>query len=236
MKKILFALLGFAFVSAQAQTADEVIQKYTAAMGGLDAFNAINTAKITGHVVIQGMELPLTSQIINGKAVRTDVNAMGQSIINCYKDGKGWKINPLAGASTATDMDAAELAEYKSQCKLANQLMDYKARGHQVEWQGQEDVEGVKCNKIKLTGKDDGKVTTYFISMADNMLIKVVSSREMMGQTMDIETFFSDMKDINGLKFAMTRTQKMQGETFQEIKYSTIELNVPVDEKVFDKQ
>ena len=119
---------------------------------------------------------------------------------------------------------------------LASQLMDYKSRGHQVELQGQEDVEGIKCYKIKLTNKDDGKVTTYFISTTDKMLIKSVSAREMQGQTFDVETFFSDVKDFNGLKFAMTRTQKIEGETFQEIKYSSIEFNVPIDEKIFDKQ
>jgi len=37
MKKILFAFFSFVIVSANAQTADEVIQKYTKAMGGLNA-------------------------------------------------------------------------------------------------------------------------------------------------------------------------------------------------------
>ena len=50
------------------------------------------------------MDLPLTVQIINGKAVRSDVEAMGKSIINSYKDGKGWKINPFTGIETVTDM------------------------------------------------------------------------------------------------------------------------------------
>src|SRR5690349_12342931 len=102
MKKILFAILSFAFISANAQTADDVIQKYTAAMGGLNAFNALKTAKMTGNVSAQGMDLPLTIQIINGRAMRSDVSVMGQSITNSYKDGKGWKINPFAGVSTAT--------------------------------------------------------------------------------------------------------------------------------------
>src|SRR5437762_7439222 len=99
MKKIIFALTCLAFINAQAQTltADEVIQKYSAAMGGLDNFNKIKTVKFTGTVTAQGMDLPITIQVINGKAMRTDVEVMGQSIINYYKDGKGWKINPFGG-------------------------------------------------------------------------------------------------------------------------------------------
>ena len=235
MKKIIFSVLTFAFVSTNAQTADDVIQKYSKAMGGLAAFNAIKTMKTTGTITTQGVDLALTSQIINGKAVRSDVQAMGQSVINSYKDGKGWKINPFAGVTTVTDMTPEELIDFKSQSMIASQLMDYKARGHKVELQGQEDVEGVKTYKIKLTNKDDNKVTTYFISVTDNIIVKSVSTRQVQGQDIEIETFYSDIKDFNGLKFPMVRTQKMQGQVFQEIKIATIEFNVPVDEKIFDK-
>jgi len=235
MKKILFAILSLAFVSTNAQTVDDVIQKYSKAMGGLPAFKAIKTMKTTGTITTQGVDLALTSQIINGKAVRTDVQAMGQSVINAYKDGKGWKINPFAGVTTVTDMTPEELIDFKSQSMIASQLMDYKARGHKVELQGQEDVEAIKTYKIKLTNKDDNKVTTYFISVADNTIIKSVSTRQIQGQEIEIETFYSDIKDFNGLKFPMLRTQKMQGQVFQEIKIANIEFNVTVDEKIFNK-
>jgi hypothetical protein len=235
MKKIIFAILSFAFVSAKAQTVDDVIQKYSKAMGGLAAFNAVKTMKTTGTITTQGVDLSLTSQIINGKAVRTDVQAMGQSVINAYKDGKGWKINPFAGVTTISDMTPEELIDFKSQTRIASQLMDYKARGHKVELQGQEDIEGIKTYKIKLTTKDDNKITTHFISIADNIIVKSVTTRQIQGQDIEIETFFSDIKDFKGLKFPMVRIQKMQGQVFQEIKIATIEFNVPVDEKIFDK-
>lgn len=236
MKKLFVVLLSFAFVSAQAQTADEIIQKYSAAMGGLDAYNKITSAKMSGTVSIpaQNLELPITVQIINGKAFRSDVEAMGQSVTNAYKDGKGWKINPFAGFPTATEVTGTELNDFKVQCMMANQLMDYKNRGHKVELAGQEDVDGVKTFKIILTNKDDGKVTTYFISTVNSLLVKSIGKRDMQGQEMDVETYNSDFKEINGLKFSMTRTQKVEGQVFQEIKFDKIELNVPIDEKIFD--
>ena len=50
---------------------------------------------------------------------------------------------------------------------------------------------------------------------------------------MDVETYFSDYKDINGLKFSMSRSQKVQGQVFQEMHIDKIELNVTIDENVF---
>ncbi|MBL7741319.1 MAG: hypothetical protein JNK14_18995 [Chitinophagaceae bacterium] len=235
MRKIFLALLSFAFFSAGAQTVEEVIQKYAANLGGLDAFNKIKTAKMTGTVTAQGNELTITVQVINGRAVRTDVEVMGNQIVNAYKDGKGWKINPFGGATTATDATDAELTEMKIQTMLAPVLMDYKSRGHQVELQGQEDVNSIKTFKVKLTSKDDAKVTTYYISAADYSLVKSVSDREMMGQTMAVESWYSDPKEINGMKFYMSRTQMIDGQEFQSVKFDKVELDVQIDEKVFDK-
>ena len=235
MRKIFFSILSFVFITTNAQTADEIIQKYSKSVGGLAAFKAVKTIKMIGTVTTQGMDLPLTIQIINGRAVKNEVDAMGQKVINSYKDGKGWKINPFAGAPTATDMTNDELIDFKTQTMLATNLMDHKARGHKVELLGQEDVEGIKTHKIKLTNKDDNKAYTYYINTADNMLIKSVGSRNLQGQEVDIETFYSNVKEFNGLKFALTRSQKISGQVFQEININKVELNVAIDEKIFDK-
>jgi hypothetical protein len=127
-------------------------------------------------------------------------------VIRSYKDGKAWTQNPFAGTTTPTEVTGAEVSNYKSQSMLASVLMDYKARGHKVELQGQEDVEGVKAYKIKLTSKDDGKVTTYFISTKDYVLIKSAADQDVQGQTKNVETWYSD-QDFNGLIF-MTRVRK----------------------------
>ncbi|MEO7983281.1 MAG: hypothetical protein ABI688_04285 [Bacteroidota bacterium] len=235
MKNLLVILFSFVFISANAQTADEVIQKYSAAMGGLEAFNKINTAKLTGTLRTQGRDLPITTQIVNGKSMRADVQVIEQSVNNVYNNGKAWKINPFAGAPTATEVTGSELITFKAQASLANNLMDYKSRGHQVELIGQEDVDGIKTYKIKLTNKEDGKITTYFISTVNNMLVKSVSKKDIAGSEYDAQTFYSDIKQISGLQFCMHFITKVEGQVFQEVTYQKIELNVPVDEKIFIK-
>jgi len=235
MKKIFVLLFALVFIKAQSQTVDEIVQKYANAAGGLDNFKKIKTAKFTGTASAQGNEFPLTVQIINGRAMRTDVEVMGQTVTNVYKDGKGWKINPFAGAPTATDATPDELNEFKIQGSLASQLMDYKDRGYKVELLGQEDVGGVKTYKIKLTA-DDNKTTTYFIDASTYILVKTIGMRSLMGQEMEIETFYSDAKDVGNIKFSMTRSVHSCGQTLQEVHFDKVDLDVPIDEKIFDKQ
>ncbi len=212
-----------------------IVENYTKYMGGLDAFLKVQTAKMTGVATVQGMDLPLTMQIINGKAMRTDVDVNGQAVVNVYHEGKGWKINPFAGAETATDVSGLELQEFRSQANLASSLMDYKNQGNNIERVSEETVEGIPCDKIKLTIREDGREVFYFISKKDNSLIKSTATREMMGQKAEVETLYSDLKEFAGLKFFMTRTQSVSGQVFQVISLSNVELNVPVDEKIFEK-
>ncbi len=235
MKQFFLALLSMAVLSVQAQTVEEIIQKHNAALGGLDSFNKVITEKITGVTTIQGNDYPLTVQLINGKAMRVDVDVMGQAVVNVCYNGSGWKINPFAGATDATDVTGNELNEYKAQTFAASNLMDYKNRGHQLELLGQEEVEGVKVFNLRLTAKEDGKVSNYYISTSDYLLIKSISKREIQGQEVEISTFFSNYKDFGGLKFACTRSLQAGGQVFQEVNYEKVELNVPVDEAIFKK-
>lgn len=236
MKKILLLISVFAFITAQAQTVDDIIQKYSTAMGGLENFNKLQSLKTTGTVTTQGLDLPMTIQVINNRAVRTDIDVMGQKIVNCYIDGKGWTINPFAGITSATDVTGTELSEFKSQSMIASQLMDYKSRGHQVELLGQENVDGAKAYKIKLTNKDDSKVTTYFIDATSSLVIRSISTIDLQGVEMEVQTNYSDYKDFGGLKFIMARVQTVEGQTLREIKYDSLELNVAIDEKIFEKE
>ena len=123
----------------------------------------------------------------------------------------------------------------KNQSFLANQLMDYKSRGSKVELEGQEDINGSKAYKIKLTDSDN-KVTIYDIDPTTFLAVKVVGKRDIMGQETEIETYLTEPKEFGGVKFNTAITQKIGGQTFQEIHLDKFEVNVPIDEKIFDKQ
>lgn len=234
MKKIFSLILSVAFISAHAQTADDVVSKYIDGMGGLDAYKSIKTAKLTGNVSQQGMDIPLTVQIINGRAERTDVTVMGSDITSACKDGAGWSVNPLQGGSDAKPLEGEMLKQEKSKCDLVSSLMGYKEKGNTIELEGKEDVDGAGCYKIKLTAKEDNSVTQFFINASTYELVKSISTVSMMGQEAEVETYYSDLKPVGKVKMFYTRTQKVEGQVVAEIKFDTIEIDIPIDEKIFD--
>lgn len=233
MKRILPVLMCLFTQATFAQNVDELIQKYADALGGLDNIKKVETCKMTGTGTQQGITFPVTLQIINGKAMRLDVEVMGQKIINCYNNGTGWKQNPFEGIESPTEVVDDELAELKSQTYLANPLIDYKERGNTVELAGTENINGTDASKIILTDAATGKKTTYYLDAQTSMPIKTVSTRDINGMEMEVETFSDDLKDINGLKFFMSRSQKIDGQEILSIKFDKVELNVPIDESIF---
>ena len=66
-------------------------------------------------------------------------------------------------------------------------------------------------------------------------MVKAESEVEVQGKTANVEVFFSDLKEFGGVKFFMTRSQKMDGQVFQTTTYSNIDINPTIDEKIFDK-
>ena len=68
------------------------------------------------------------------------------------------------------------------------------------------------------------------------MLVKTIGMRSLMGQEMELETFYSDAKDVGNIKFSMTRSVHSGGQTLQEVHFDKVDLEVPIDEKIFDKQ
>lgn len=235
MKRILTIALLLGTLSVNAQTVEEVINEYSTRMGGLEKYKSIETIKMTGSVTVQGMELPITVQVVNGKAVRTDVEVMGSSVISAYKDGKGWKQNAFAGAPDPTDMEEKELEDIKPQIHVTNALMDYKANGATVELQGKETVDGKEAFKIKYNPSSGKNPTTYYLNSSDYSIIKTVTRTELMGSEVDLETYFTNLQEVDGRKFYMGRLQKADGNEFQDIQFKTIELNVPIDESIFNK-
>lgn len=237
MKKLLtsFLILIAAAVQAQTPSADEIIANYAKAIGGIEALNKVTSIKSTGIVAMQGMDFPMTSQIIYNKGVRIDVDVMGQSVIRAYGNGKGWEINPFGGKPTATEMTGDDLLEMKEQISPIDKLIDYKNLGHKTELVGEETFEGTKGWNIKFTHKETGKTTNYLISATDYMLVKTTGKKEIMGQEVDEQTVYSNIKEFGGLKFPTLISVSFNGNPFQEVSISNIELNATVDEKIFNE-
>lgn len=233
MTLALAALAGAVAVHpASAQTADEVLAKHYENMGGLEAWQGLQTMRASGTLnVMNMMEGPFTIVQKRPSMARMEITMQGMEIVQAYDGETAWQIMPFSGSTEPQVADAATARQLIEQADMDGPLMGWKEEGHQVEVEGTETVEGTEAIKLKVT-LNSGDVSYYYLDSEYYVPIRIVSVREIQGAPTEITTVISDYKPVNGLMMPHTITvDSPMGQ--QSLTFDSIEVNVEVDETVF---
>ena len=231
MKRLLLSLLVLASAfTVKAQTADEVIAKHIAAIGGVDNWKKVNSMKMEGILQVQGAEVNVTVTILHGKGMRQDISVMGMTGYEIVTPTEGWDFMPFQAQTEPEAKTPEELAESQDQLDAQGELIDYASKGHKVELIGKEDVEGTECFKLKVT-KKGGSVSTLFIDPKTFYIIQAKSVQKANGQEMEVTTSFSNYEKLpEGIVVAKSMTLP-----FGEMNMTKVSVNIPVEESFFKK-
>ncbi len=233
MKKLLLIAALFISVTAQAQTADEIVAKHIEARGGAAAFTTLKTVKMEATLAVAGIEAPTKIAVVNGKAHRMDVSAMGNDITTVINGTMGWGINPMAGSGKPEAMPAELLKGTSTQTDLSGGLLNYKDKGNTVELLGTEKLTSGDAFKVKLTLKD-GAVITHFFDAKTFYIVQTKANMNVGGQSFDADVLYSGHKATEGIVFPMTQEITNHPQYGSMIStYTKIEVNPAVDEAVF---
>ncbi len=235
-----FSLLMLALAGiAQAQSApsvDDIIKKHIEAIGGREKLSAIKSIRVSGKMPVgPGMEAPMTIDVVRDKGVRMELTVQGMTFIRAYEaaSGKGWQINPFQGKKDPEPISADELKDISEQVDIDGALVDYKTKGHKVEFVGKEKVEGSDAYKLKVT-KKSGDVEYQYIDVESSLLVKQEAKQKAQGQEIDMETIIGDYKEVNGVLMAHSQEFAPKG-TQERMKMTAekIEANPKIDETKF---
>ncbi|HTP69182.1 MAG TPA: hypothetical protein VMJ35_09800 [Dongiaceae bacterium] len=238
MRKILllatFVLLARAL---PAQTADEVINGYIEARGGLAKIKSIKTQRVSGMVSFgQGAEGPFLVEHERPLKLHTELTINDQKMIRTYDGRKqGWVYNPFMPNPSVQVMSEAELAAVLDEADFDGPFVDYKSKGNQVEFIDKEEVLGKTAYKVKLTTKS-GESSSFYFDAATHLLLKWEGTRKIGDHDVAWQEVFHDFRDVDGLKFAYVIEASSPGaDEVQKITADKIELNVPIDEARFGR-
>ncbi len=225
----LFILMLVLVQFAQAQTVDEVINKYIDAIGGKEKMLALKTIKMDGSLSVQGIDVSVVTTVSHGVGSRNDISVPGMGEgYQIMTPTKGWNFMPFQGQASPEEVTEEQVKAGQNMLDLQSPLLNYKEKGHAVELLGKEKTEGADCYKLKLTSKN-GRVTTIYIDAVTYYRIKTVGTVKMNGTDTEIETVYSDFKKTpEGYVFAYAQTSPRG-----TITYGAIEINKPVDESIF---
>ena len=233
---IIFGLFVIALILvqfAQAQTVDEVINKYTDARGGKDKLLAIKSIYMEGTRQMMGNDLQVKVTKVQDKLSRTDFEVGGTNNFLLITDKEGWNFFAMR-MQAPEPMPADRVKQLRTELDIAGPLVDYAAKGYKAELVGKDTADGIVCNKIKLTTKG-GKEVFYWIDAKTNLLYQSSQKGSGFGGRggeVEIVTVYKDYKAVEGVLFSFSTELKgaMAG---SPLVYEKIEANKPVDEKLY---
>lgn len=235
---ILFVLFILAIVFFQfttAQSVDDIISQYITARGGIDKLNSIQSIYLEGTRQMMGSEVEVKVTKVEGKLFRTDFEFGGNNGYTIVTPDKGWSYIPMR-SDKPNEIPAPVLKSMQSQLDIAGPLVNYKSKGYQAELKGKENIDGTDAYNIQLTSAD-GKNINYYIDTKTNLLVQArqmsEGGRNGGGQPKEIVTNFKDYTEVNGIKFPQTIITEGEGMGGGAMTFDKIEINVPVDEKMY---
>jgi hypothetical protein len=209
------AAIGCVIGSAPARaapSADEVIAHNVAARGGADKLHALTVLKRTGHLVIPGMRLEL--KVVEWKTAageyRQDVTLQGLTAIQAYDGHDAWQVQPFEGRKDPSRMSADEAKGLALAADVAGPFVDYKAKGHTVEYLGLEDVDGTPAHKLRVHLKW-GDESTYWIDPDTWMVIRELDRQTIRGAEQLTEIDYGEYELVAGVYVPMAEEQGPKG-------------------------
>ena len=125
------------------------------------------------------------------------------------------------------------MVEAAEQADIEGPLVDWKAKGHQLELAGKEPVAGHEAWKIKLTLKS-GAVRTEYIDVQTLNRERSDSTRTVRGHPVQLSTTFGDFRKTEGVLFPHSVEVAAQGRPQRlRIVIETVEVNPKLEDDLF---
>jgi outer membrane lipoprotein-sorting protein len=232
LSTVIAAFTAAVFLAAgavQAQTLDEIIAKNLTSKGGLDKIRATTSVKMMGQVAANGKDVTMTIWAKRPNLMRREYSIDGQSMVNAFDGTTLWM---LAGKEPAQAMPGPQAAYAKQESEFDSVFVDYKERGHAVEFLGKEKVNGKDAYRLKVQ-KKGGPPQDYYLDAATGLEMKISTNVDQGGSPAVIVTEMSDYRNVDGRQVPFSTRQLVNGKVMASIALDRVEFNVPIEEALF---
>jgi hypothetical protein len=235
MKHIFILIAIFCMTSlalnAQNLKIEEILDKYYKA-NGFDKLQNIKTIIMTGTITRNDL-MPMKIIRMRPDKYKMEFDVADITCLQVFDGQVGWFTAPYTGNAKPQKMTEDATKDMKIKADFDGVLYNWKEKGHNVELIGQDTIENSTVYKIKITRKDGSKEFN-FIDTKNFLMKKRITYRMAKGKEIEVENIFSDYRSVEGIMFAFINNNKMGGQPYSYIQFESVELNKPVDAKIFE--
>jgi hypothetical protein len=216
-----------------AQELSDILARYQQAIGGEEAWKAVQSMRRTGTLDLMGGALQAQITVTSARPARMradiDVASMGVQVVQAFDGTTAWTINPSMGTTEPQVMDPATTEAMLEQADLDGPLIDWQGDGNSVSLAGTETVDGVDAFVLEVT-YSTGNMSRYYLDPDTYLVIQVTADRPATGATV---TRMGDYRDIGRGLMVPFHVESTAPQGDQEVTWDAFELDVDVDDALF---
>jgi len=220
-----FSLLAvMAFTADDKHSADEIINDYVNAMGGVQKLASITNIYMEGEININGGKRQTRKWVVNNKGVRTEFTFSGITSYTIVRQDSGWTYSPNRGRKKPEPMTATSVASNRPNLDIEGPLVNYKAKGYKVKYVGTDEIEGTEAYKIEEQ-INDSLTKTFYVDPDSHFIMRVRTKSSMAGRVNISATDYSNYtKTADGYIFPME---------VGNVKYTLVKVNTEINDNLF---
>lgn len=227
----LLILTPLAAAPARAQTADEIVARNVEAKGGIEKWKTLSSVKLSGRMMREGQELPLTIYSKRPNLMRREIALPGGKMVQGFDGTTAWILNPQTNQAMALPTAAADVMRTTGQ--FEGPLIDYKAKGHTVELVGREQLDGADVHHLTLTMKG-GEIQHYYLDAKTGLEVRMTQELDAGPagrQTVTSEV--ADYRNVNGVMIPHSVRQLVDGKEVARVTIDKAEFDTITDDAIF---
>jgi hypothetical protein len=212
-------------------TADQVIDKFYQAIGGVAAIDKMKSRVMKGTVVMN-----------NGNEIGYEVDQSGPDSVlailttpqgvmeRAFNGTVGWE----KSATGVRDLRGEEIGNLRRYPSFYTDLK-LKEQFSRIGFGGKQKIDGRDVYALRATTTAGGRETLFF-DVETGFLVRRASSLATPVGNIPEQVDFSDYRDVDGLKLPFTiKVESIDPMSSVVRKFTEIKLNVPIDAKRFNK-
>ncbi|MEL6863759.1 MAG: pitrilysin family protein [Bacteroidota bacterium] len=209
-------------------TADDVIENYINAVGGMDKLKSVKDINQRFEASLQGMSIVSNIQLKAPNKMSATQEVNGTVMEKRVFDGQKGMVKDMTGKRILEEGN--ELALMKNNARIFGEL-DYKDREVKAELKGIEVINGRKAYKVVLAPAVGGGTTDYFdIQTGYKIRQEILTSPDAGPQIIDLQ----DYKEVDGIQFPHQMTISGGGMPFTlRLKAAEIKVNGGLEDALF---
>jgi photosystem II stability/assembly factor-like uncharacterized protein len=221
---------------ALAAQTDDIVSRHIAAVGGADKLHAITSLRLTGHARF-GVDSPLEADFATVQkrpaSARVEVSFQRMTGVDAYDGTDAWSTEPWGGRRDPFKQSADDAKRLAHFADVDGPLVDWRAKGHRVEYMGTEEVDGTKAHKLRVILKD-GDVQYRYLDPDTMLEIRTVTETWVRGVERVTETDLSDYEQVAGTWMALETASGRKGAPrSSHVTIDRVEVNVDVGDDLF---